>query len=97
MSSPGWTLAWWGGGVGGSGGVSSLGLGDERHEGCQPHPILENLPPCPPQPLRTPDQDSLPVGSLQKCGCPPGPGLTLRLPPTPQAALLQWDRTPESS
>ena len=94
VSGPGWTPAWRG--VGGWG-VSSLGLGDERHEGCQPHPILENLPPCPLQPLRIPDQDSLPVGSLQKCGCPPGPGLTLRPPPTPQAALLQWDGTPESS
>ena len=34
---------------------------------------------------------------LQECGYLPGPGPTLRLPPTPQAALFQRHRTPEGS
>lgn len=33
----------------------------------------------------------------QECGCLLGPGPTLSLPPIPQAALFQWDRTSEGS
>lgn len=38
-----------------------------------------------------------PQEPLQECVCLPGPGPTLRLPPTPQGALFQRHRTPEGS
>lgn len=83
----------------------SLGPGDERAESLQTHPILEEpsllmSTPAPqdPRPGRPPRRVPRNLQEpLQECGYLPGPGPTLRLPPTPQAALFQRHRTPEGS
>ena len=69
-----------------------------RREWCQPHPVLENLPPPTPVSTAAP-QDRRPglppVGS--EVWPPSRTRPPLRPPPTPQTALLQWDRTLEVS